>query len=280
MAVNAAATVLGAGSFFGNVHHSINTPSFVFSHLQATVPERKVPRHTHEAPHFIVVTRGVYRTEARNQRGLCSAGTLIFNPGGTTHRDCFHSERGEFLSISPGLETSKLLEQASPVPLIIGGPEFRRSNDPLVANRIATEFQEAANPSEMVLESLGFELLGMVLEEVRRSASAFIPSWLTRTREMVEDCFATELTVAELAAMAGVHPVYLARAYRRHLGCSPGEYMRRCRLLRVRRLLANSDLPLAEIALRTGFSDQSQMTRTFTNMFGISPGRYRRLLRS
>ena len=271
--------MLGAGAFFGCARRSVTTPSFLFSKLQATVPEREVPRHTHDSSHFILVTRGLYRTEARNQKGICSAGTLIFNPRGTTHRDCFRSDRGEFLSISPGLEASTLLEPASSVPLIIGGPNFRMDADPWVADRIVTEFHHSTNSSAMALESLGLELVGLLLQQVR-SASAFIPSWLVRSREMIEDCFASQLTVAELAVTAGVHPVYLARAYRRHFGCSPGEYMRRCRLLHVHRLLANSDLPLVEVALRTGFSDQSQMTKCFTSMFGISPGRYRRLRRS
>src|SRR5579872_5229961 len=132
MTTDQGVTVLGTGAFFGRARRSITTPSFLISKLQATVPERKVPRHTHDSSHFILVTRGVYRTEARNQKGLCSAGTLIFNPGGTTHRDCFRSDRGEFLSISPGLETSTLLEQASSVPLIIGGPAFRTNRDPWV----------------------------------------------------------------------------------------------------------------------------------------------------
>ncbi len=279
MATNSGVATLSAGKFFGNARRSVITPSFFFCGLKATVPERKVPRHTHESPHFIVVTRGVYRTEARNQDGLCSAGSLIFNPAGTTHRDCFRSDCGEFLSISPGLETSKLLEQASPVPLIISGPGFRTDQDPWIGDRIVTEFHDATDSFAVVLESLGLELLGLLLQQAR-SESAFIPSWLFETRDMIEDCFASELTVAELAVTAGVHPVYLARAYRRHFGCSPGEYMRCCRLMRVRRLLANSDLPLVEVALRTGFSDQSQMTKSFTAMFGISPGRYRRLRRS
>ncbi len=279
MTANPAVTVLGTGAFFGSARRSITTPSFLFSKLQATVPERKVPRHTHDSPHFILVTSGLYRTEARNQKGICSAGTLIFNPGGTTHRDCFRSDRGEFLSISPGLGPSNLLEKASSVPLIIGGPAFRMDRDPWVGDRIVTEFHDSTDSSAMVLESLGLELVGLLSERVR-SASTFIPTWLFETRDMIEDCFASELTVAELAVTAGVHPVYLARAYRRHFGCSPGEYMRRCRLMRAQRLLANPDLPLVEVALRTGFSDQSQMTKSFTAMFGISPGRYRRLRRS
>src|SRR5215469_16048674 len=152
MANNPGIPTLAAGAFFGNPRCSITTPSFQFSELKATVPEREVPRHTHETPHFILVTQGVYVTEARKQQGLCSAGTLIFNPKGTTHRDRFRSRQGEFLSISPGLESSQLLEQASSIPLIVSGPGFRMPADPWTGDRILRELRRVAEPCAMVLE--------------------------------------------------------------------------------------------------------------------------------
>lgn len=93
MATQSAVHTLAAGAFFGNSSFAVTTPSFQFSELQATVPDRQVPRHTHETPHLILVTGGAYRTEARNQRGICSPGTLIFNPAGTTHRGRFSQRK-------------------------------------------------------------------------------------------------------------------------------------------------------------------------------------------
>ena len=270
---------LAAGVFFGNSCRAVKTPSFQFSEVQATVPERKVPRHRHEAPHFILVTEGMYATEARNQKALCAPGALIFNPGDTTHRDCFRSKKGKFLSISPGPSASLLLDRASPVPLIIEGEGFRLLDDRPIGDRIVRELQLKAKLSSQVLEGLGLELLGHLARLEERAASRFAPTWLLQAREMIEDCCEHDVTIAELAALAGVHPVYLARAHRRYFGCSPGEYLRLCRQLQVRGLVSGTDLPLVDVALRCGFSDQSQMTRSFTSSFGIPPGRYRRLRR-
>lgn len=277
MVTQAGIPALAAGTFFGNSCRAIETPSFQFSELEATVPERQVPRHRHEAPHFILVTRGMYATEARNQKGLCAPGTLIFNPGATIHRDCFRSKKGKFLSISPGPSASPLLDRASPVPLIIEGAGIRLLDDRLIGDRIVRELRLGAQLSNQVLEGLGLELIGHLATIEERTASRFAPSWLLQAREMIEDCCERDVSIAELAVSSGVHPVYLARAHRRYFRCSPGEYLRRCRLLRVRGLLSGTDLPLAEIALQCGFSDQSQMTRSFTSSFGIPPGRYRRL---
>jgi AraC family transcriptional regulator len=275
MATHSTVPTLTAGAFFGKSCFAVTTPSFQFSELRATVPERQVPRHTHEAPHLILVTRGMYVTEARNQNGVCSPGTLIFNPAGTTHRDCFRSRTGKFLSISPGPEPSRLLGRASPVPLIVGGVGFQALDDPLIGDRIVSELRLGLQASTVVLEGIGLELIGLLSEIGERRRSLLAPAWLLRTKEMIEDCAGSDLSVAELALSTGVHPVYLARVYRRYFGCSPGEYLRRCRLLRVQGLLSGTDLPIVEIALQCGFTDQSQMTRSFSKTFGTPPARYR-----
>ena len=265
-----------AGIFLGNSCQTVQTASFQFSELEATVPEREVPRHTHEASHFVLVLQGIYSTEARNHHGPCSSSTLIYNPAGTTHRDCFRSRNGRFLSISPGVDGSKLLERATLSARVVAGKRATAHDCSPIARRLIDEFQREERPSAIVLEGLGLELIGQLARLEDCTESRCIPDWLLRTKEMIEDCAGCEITIADLAAAVAVHPVYLARAFRKHFGNSPGEYLRRKRLLRVRRLVVDTRLPLVEIALQCGFSDQSRMTHAFTSEFGITPGRYRR----
>lgn len=277
MPTHSAVPSMAQGAFFGEPCHAVLTSGFQFSEFHATVPERQVPRHIHEAPHFILITQGIYLTEARNQTGLCSPGTFIFNPGGITHRDCFRSEKGKFLSISTGPSVSRLLDRASPVPIIIAGAGIRESKEPLIGNRILRELRGGLESSTLILEELAFELIGVLSGMEERTAARMPPRWLALAKEIVEDCDGSDLRIADLATAVAVHPVYLARAYRRHFGYSPGEHLRRSRLLRVQGLLTKTDLPLAEVALECGFSDQSQMTRSFSSYFGMPPARYRRL---
>ncbi len=266
---------LAAGAFFGDACRTLQTPSFEFTELAATVPQREVPRHTHETAHFVLVLRGIYTTEAHNQDGYCSASTLIFNPAGTSHRDCFLSQNGRFLSITPGVHGSKLLEKVPCVARVIAG----RSAHPLtslVTRPIEREFAREYGPSAIVLESLGLELIGQLVQFNDGIEPRGIPAWLLRTREMIDDSAGIEISIAGLAAAAEVHPVYLARAFRKHFGRSPGEYMRRRRLLRVLQVLSETRIPLVEVALQCGFSDQSRMTHALKSEFGIAPGQYRR----
>jgi AraC family transcriptional regulator len=68
--------------------------------------------------------------------------------------------------------------------------------------------------------------------------------------------------------------MHLAATFRRHYGCSLGEYLRRRRVATARELLTNPDLPLTEIAFAAGFSDQSHLTRTFKRFTGMTPLQY------
>jgi AraC family transcriptional regulator len=88
-----------------------------------------------------------------------------------------------------------------------------------------------------------------------------------------------KVTVAQLAREAQVHPIHLARAFRQYFHCSPGEYLRRCRIDRLSELLRRSPLPLSEVALEAGFADQSQMTNAFRRATGLTPRDYRQTFR-
>ena len=87
-------------------------------------------------------------------------------------------------------------------------------------------------------------------------------------------------SLGALAADAGVHPVHLARVFRRHNGESIGSPLRRLKVLRAFEQLPDSRRALAEIALDSGFTDQSHLTRVFRQVAGRPPGAVRRLLKA
>jgi AraC-like DNA-binding protein len=69
----------------------------------------------------------------------------------------------------------------------------------------------------------------------------------------------------------GVHPVYLASAFRRHYRCSIGEYKRRLRVEFICGEIARSDAPLSQVALAAGYSDQAHFSRSFKRFAGMTP---------
>lgn len=106
------------------------------------------------------------------------------------------------------------------------------------------------------------------------------PAWLARVREHIDDEHQA-IAVTELARTAGVHAVYLARMFRRYVGCSITDYRKRRRVQRVARdVSARSRESLSTIAHAAGYADHAHMCREFRNVAGITPSGFRSIVGS
>ena len=101
------------------------------------------------------------------------------------------------------------------------------------------------------------------------------PRVLRRVREYMETHLDENISLQALAGLAKLSIFHFARAFKQSEGLPPHEYLVRCRVARVRELLTETDLPLAEIALASGFSDQSHCARRFREHVGLTPSGYR-----
>jgi AraC family transcriptional regulator len=82
------------------------------------------------------------------------------------------------------------------------------------------------------------------------------------------------ITLAQLANMSRAHFI---RQFKHSMGVSPHQYLMQCRLDKVKHLLANTDLSIAEIAQRTGFSSHSHLSKAFCKHLSMTPHRYRQI---
>jgi AraC family transcriptional regulator len=117
------------------------------------------------------------------------------------------------------------------------------------------------------------------LRELRSETRGDPPVWLAQVREEMDDLGA-DVRVRDVAARAGVHPVYLARQFRRYFGSSVVSYLQRRRVTRAADLIASSCLPLSMVAFQAGFADQSHLNRSFRSGTGFTPGAYAGFIRS
>jgi LacI family transcriptional regulator len=83
------------------------------------------------------------------------------------------------------------------------------------------------------------------------------------------------IDVGDVAQVIGVSRAKLHRLFQERLGRSPGEEIRRVRFRHAERFLASTDLSLADIAARCGFSSASYLSNAFRHSYGMSPGAYR-----
>lgn len=101
------------------------------------------------------------------------------------------------------------------------------------------------------------------------------PSWLRVVRDYLNDRYLDAPSLSEVARLVGVHPVHVARAFRRTYGCSVGSYVRQLRVDRALYLLASTSMPLVVVSAESGFADQSHLTRELKRAVGMTPRDYR-----
>jgi AraC family transcriptional regulator len=93
--------------------------------------------------------------------------------------------------------------------------------------------------------------------------------------EYIEDHLATGLTLTQMAVAAHLSPYHFARQFKESTGLPPHQYVVARRVERAQELLRAGNLPLADVAVSVGFSDQSQFGRHFKRIVGATPAQFR-----
>ena len=261
------------GQFYGSFEARRQVDEVALAELQPSVPEDLVEPHTHQDGHLLLLLDGCYLSTAEGMPTQCTGATLILNPPGTHHRDRFRGEGGRFFTISfPSARWALASEKRA-----LTGHARRLGASALAhATALLDELRHWDDASPLAVQS-GFELL---LDETAidaRVGATDGPRWLERVRERLADEWRTSPAIGDLAAICDVHPVYLARCFRRRFGCSPAEYLRRCRLERALSLLAQPQLAMTEIAVTCGFVDHSHFTHAFKRRYRLAPSRFRQV---
>ena len=262
---------LAHGQFFGHHQARRQVGELVLAEMQPTVPEHEVQTHTHDDAHLLLLLGGDYVSSAQGMPDVCRSATLVLNPPGTQHRDRFRGLAGRFFTLSWTQERWRQACQQRQLPeraLRLGASAQAQ------AATLLSELRRWDDASPLAVQTV-FELL---LDEAGIDARVEHPSgpaWLSRVRERLADEATTSPDIAELARVCDVHPVYLARAFRRRYGCSPAEYLRRCRLERALHMLQRADSSLTAIAAACGYADHSHFTHAFRRRYGCTPSTFR-----
>jgi AraC family transcriptional regulator len=245
------------------------TSELAIAYLRPTIPEHGIHRHQHDDMHLVLLG-GHYVSDAAGMPAVCAEPALVLNPPGTEHRDRFRSRDGLFLTLT--MPTSAFTRLCDGMAI---GDQARRLPRPSLS-RAMRLLQEVANwesGSSLAIETIFAEL--MVDAELRPSAPTTADR-LRRVLDRLESDSASPPSLQELATIADLHPVYLARAFRKRHGISPSDYLRKRRLHKAVSLIARRRT-LAAAASVLGFVDESHLHRCFVAEFGMTPGAFRRL---
>jgi AraC family transcriptional regulator len=102
------------------------------------------------------------------------------------------------------------------------------------------------------------------------------PRILCRIRDRIEAKLDAELSLASLAKESGYSRAHFLRMFRAATGLTPHQYVLERRLSTAQQLLRQSEMLLADIALKCGFSSQTHMNDVFRKRLGVTPLEYRR----
>lgn len=217
-------------------------------------------RHAHDLLQIGIVLRGTVIEDSGGVRYRGSAGDIIVKPPGTMHANTFDGVRILSLDCDPAR-----LEALTPA-----YAWHRSAASTAAALRLARRFLAG----EALAEAMDDFLSVLPSPEMRDRPLAI------RARRLLEESFTEPLGVERIAAILGVHRVYLARVFRLQWRCSPREYVQQLRVRAAADALASTKRPLSAIALDCGFADQAYMSRTFTRSVGMSPAAFRRLVQA
>jgi AraC family transcriptional regulator len=111
---------------------------------------------------------------------------------------------------------------------------------------------------------------------LQRGRDGALPRGRLRTVvEYIEEHLDAGPTLAQMATAVGLNPYHFARQFKAASGLPPHQYVIARRVERAKELLqAGTDVSLAEVALRAGFSDQSQFCRHFKPLLGVTPRQF------
>ncbi len=270
MAQEQYAKKLGAGEHYGSVFHRYRIPS---AFVSESVYRRSVslPEHSHELGFFTLILDGGYSEQIRRRDVVYSPQTVLWRQAEVSHRDRIEADASRFFFVEIDSHYSAKIAQYGRLPERLAE---RSGSLTWLAHRLRSEILEGEHHSPLVAEGITLEMVGLLLKRgMPRELRP--PRWLARVVERLDAEFVNGLSSDELAAEAGVHPVYLASVFRRFYGETIGEYVQKRRVGLAGKLLADPDRSLVDIALLCGFSDQSHFTRVFKRQTGATPGAFR-----
>lgn len=136
------------------------------------------------------------------------------------------------------------------------------------------EFHRGDVATSLAIEETVSQLCGAIVGD-RQSNQSLSTRRLTQCAEYLDDHLVPPPGLAEIARVVGVHPMHLAKLFRRRFGYSLGEFVRRRRVAWACGQLGDSGATVASIALAAGFADHAHFTRTFRRITGCTPSWYR-----
>jgi AraC family transcriptional regulator len=157
---------------------------------------------------------------------------------------------------------------------------FRNDRLRLLAECLADECENPDEYSSLYIDGLTLaaciDFLRLGAEGSSPSGGRLLPRQLRRVTEYLVEHLGETVRLGDLAAITGLSQSQFGRAFKASTGVAPHRWQLNARIAKAQDLLLSSAMPLSEIALVTGFAEQTHFTRVFKRVVGASPGAWQR----
>ncbi|MDX3193262.1 helix-turn-helix domain-containing protein [Streptomyces sp. MN03-5084-2B] len=226
----------------------------------------------------VTVRRGI--GTAREQRRRMPAGSLFLQP---SHAE-LSVELGGALDTVHVYLADEAVQDAAETPVRLA--EELGSHDPLL-EQLVLGLDRVVRDWEPGARTYADQLAALVAAQlVRHHRAGHVPEpeparglsdrQFARVRDLMAERLAEPVPLADLAALAGLSVSQFSRRFKARTGLPPHRYLLRLRVERAGLLLRTGDDPIAEIAVRCGFSHQEHLTRVLRAQLGTTPAALRR----
>ena len=254
--------------------------------------------HWHDDLQFIYVLEGLVCVKTLEEEEILSAGEGIFTNKGVIHYSIGRSNPcryilfrfpERFLFFYPGSPAEKLTRQVterSGISLVPLSSSIEWCSETLLLLQKLADLEEKKETDpqyEYDVMTILAELWQIILRHADISAPTEedpVSMRMRRFLEYIEEHLDQDISLEEMAASAGVSKTEVLRCFHKTLQTTPYSYVMEARLSKAADLLAETGLPVGEIASRTGFNQQSYFGKRFKEKMGVTPLEYRRKMRT
>lgn len=228
--------------------------------------------------HYVRSGRGHYHADGKTYQ-LREGDIFLIRPGNSVYYQADQADPWEYVWVGfNGQDAPFLLNQAGFAPhqpwlTLAGNVEMADKMQRIYDNR-GSQIHEATR-----MTGLLYDFLASLIELARPTGRRHEDPLLSAARtaaDFIAANYSQPISAEEIAAYANISRSALYRAFRRHLGVSPMQYVIRLRIEQAQTLLLSSDTTIADVARSVGYEDPLYFSRSFRANTGLTPSEFRR----
>lgn len=248
--------------------------------LTATFRRHRYAPHAHDTYVVGCITEGCEAFQVRGVQCYAGPADICFVNPGEVHDGAPYGPGYSYRMTYPSVALMQRIAEEMTGRPVGAVPFFPRPivEDTEAVARFAAAHRALDGGADLLL---GEELLYRAYAHCLEHHARFVPATLgaergavARVKTMLGERYAEDISLATLAAEAGLSPHQLIRAFRRETGLTPHAYLL-SRRIQVARARLRRNERVADVAAATGFADQAHLTRVFKARVGVPPGAYR-----